>query len=90
MVDRKFVKLRCPCKKRHNKRRGDMIIREENCNALMGFIDTSVDGSNGYEKCRDCKCMVYYEVKNGIVYMQTYSDKTKISLTEAKVVVNDT
>lgn len=83
----KLTGIRCPGKKRHNKRRGDMVVAEECCNTLLGFVNTSVSDTEVAYKCRDCKRIIYTVVRSGIAFVKVYDKDTKIKLDTGKVVV---
>jgi len=81
------TEIRCPGKKRHSKRKGDYIVTEECCNALLGFIDTSVEDSKVYYKCKDCKSVLRATVKDEFAFIKLYDSTTKIKSNTGKVVL---
>jgi hypothetical protein len=79
--------IRCPNKKRHKKKLQDMVISVDNCNSLVYFVDTSVNGYTVARKCSDCKGVITTEVRDNIAYVSVLGANTKIKTDTGKVVV---
>jgi hypothetical protein len=85
--DTRLTSIRCPSNKKHNKRVGDYIVKEEKCNALLFFVDANIDGAKNARKCSDCKNVVSTEVKDKVVYVSIHHPNTRIITEIGKVVV---
>lgn len=83
------VRLRCPHKKMHNKVRNSLVVSDDHCSAVLGFIDQSQDGSVDF-KCRDCKRITTATTKDGTTFLHKHEDRYKVPVNElGKVVIYD-
>jgi len=86
MVDEK-IQVRCPHRKLHNKKRSDVLISDNHCSALLGFLDPEGSGEHVF-KCRDCKRLTTATIKNGSVYLEKMRERQHVPIAElGKVIV---
>jgi len=82
-----MVKLKCPCKSTHVKRRDDFAIKEVHCDSMLGIVKP-VNGTEVVFRCRNCKNLVNAKVMGGIVYLEILDKRTKIKTEQGKVVLD--
>ena len=86
MVNDMYAEIRCPCRKRHNKRKHGMLVVDETCNALLPFIKP-VDGSDIVIRCKDCKNLLTITCKNDLIYIKQEDKNMKVKTEVGRVVV---
>jgi len=61
-----YFKVKCIGKRPHKKREGTDLIREQNCDMLLGFIENNAttNTTNVYY-CKNCKRLVKAQVEIG-------------------------
>ena len=84
----KYTKIRCPNNKRHNKRKDNLLIIEDQCNALLPFVAPK-DGNKIAIKCKDCKTWMEIEYRGGLVYITPKDKNIKFETDEGRVVICD-
>lgn len=82
-----MVKLKCPCKSVHVKKRDDFAIKETHCDSMLGIVKP-VNGTEIVFRCRNCKNLTLVKIMGGIVYMEILDKRTKIKSDPGKVVVD--
>lgn len=82
-----MVKLKCPCKSVHVKKRDDFIVKESHCDSMLGIVKP-VNGTEVVFRCRNCKNLTIARVVGGIVYLEILDKRTKIKSDQGKVVLD--
>lgn len=88
VTNNSYTRIRCPSTKPHKKKIGNVLVTEECCNTLLGFIDNSKNGTELVVKCKDCKSIISVSVLDEIVYLKVHKPNTKIKVNDGKVVFN--
>lgn len=84
-----MVEIRCPGDKKHYKRKGDLVVADDKCNSLIGFINTSANGSEFARKCNECKSVVRVNVRDEVAYISLLGKTKKIKTEIGRVVVEN-
>jgi len=82
-----MVKLKCPCKSLHTKKRDDLTVRETHCDSMLGIVKP-VNGTEVVFRCRNCKNLISAKVMGGIVYLDILDKRTKIKSEQGRVVLD--
>jgi len=82
-----MVKITCPCKSKHKKKVKDVVVLDNHCGSLLGFIKL-VQGAKTVFKCRSCKGITQAEVDGSIVYLKILPSKEKIKCSTGKVIID--
>ncbi|MCP5006620.1 MAG: hypothetical protein GY941_22160 [Planctomycetes bacterium] len=88
MSTHSYIKLSCPCNRPHNKTHTKGVIyTTDDCDRLFGGVSTDTQNAQLAFYCPDCKRVTEVTVRDGVIEMHPFEERTRINTTIGTVVI---